>query len=168
MESLETARLIIRNCAPDDWQQLQEVAVAYEAFPGRFENPWPTSEEEVKGMASWFAEGDGYLAACLKDTGRLIGLVAIAHHEDAEGHEHGLGYVFHPDYHGKGYATEAMRSAMAYVFDDHGAERIRTGTHPDNAPSVKLLNRLGLRQIEPGTYTIAREEWLAAQSPSPR
>jgi len=164
MEPLVTERLTIRNYVPNDWQQLQELAVAYEAFPGRYENPWPTSEEEVRGMAAWFAEGDGYLAACLTGSGRLIGLVAIPHHDDTEGHEHGLGYVFHPDYHGKGYATEAMHRAMAYVFGEHGAERIRTGTHPDNAASVKLLGRLGLRQVEPGSYTITHKEWEAARS----
>jgi RimJ/RimL family protein N-acetyltransferase len=162
MVHLETDRLIIRNFRPDDWQELQQLAIWYRGSPwSQYDHPWPTSEEEVKGMASWFAEGDGYLAACLKATGELMGLISIARRGDQSGAVHGLGYVFHADYHGKGYASEGCRAAMAYVFETLKADRILTGTHPDNTPSVRLLARLGLREVEPGEYTITREAWLA-------
>jgi hypothetical protein len=70
MISLETDRLIIRNFSPDDWQELQEMAIQYQASEwARYEDPWPTSDKEVKGMAAWFAGGDDYLAMCLKATG---------------------------------------------------------------------------------------------------
>ena len=99
MISLETDRLTIRNFSPDDWRDLQELAIEYRASKwAQYEDPWPTSEEEVKGMATWFASGDGYLAACLKSTGKLIGLVAINRREEQEGRVHNLGYVFHPGY----------------------------------------------------------------------
>lgn len=113
MISLETDRLLIRNFTPDDWQELQEIAVCYRASDlAKYDHPWPTSTEEVKGMASWFAGGDDYLAACEKATGRLIGLIAISHKKEHDGRVHGLGYVFHPDYHGRRYATEGCRAAM--------------------------------------------------------
>jgi ribosomal-protein-alanine N-acetyltransferase len=160
MISLSTARLTVRNFSTEDWPELQKLAIAYKAFPNRYEDAWPTSEEDVKGMASWFSGGDGYLAACFAASGKLIGLIAIAHHDDHPGHEHGLGYVFHPDHHGHGYATEAAQVAMDYVFGEHGADAIRTGTHRDNARSTKLLERLGLQLAEDGHYTIIREDWL--------
>lgn len=164
MDSLETDRLIIRNFRPADWPELQELAVAYQASEwARYDVPWPTSEEEVKGMANWFASGDGYLAACLKASGTLIGLVAIDRRDDVEGRVHNLGYVFHPAYHGQGYASEACRAAMERVFADLGADEIRTGTHPDNQPSVRLLGRLGLKEVARGEYAISRQEWLALQ-----
>jgi ribosomal-protein-alanine N-acetyltransferase len=162
MTSLETDRLIIRNFRSDDWQQLQELAVAYQASEAaQYEEPWPTSTEEVKGMAGWFAGGDDYLAVCLKDTGQLIGLLAINRRDDAEGQVHNLGYVFHPGYYGQGYATEACRAAMAYLFDELAVDGILTGTHPDNGPSVRLLERLGLKQVARGEYAISRGEWSA-------
>jgi RimJ/RimL family protein N-acetyltransferase len=111
--------------------------------------------------AEWFASGDGYLAVCLKTTGKLIGLLNIHHREELEGRVHGLGYVFHPDYHGQGYATECCRAGMEHVFGPWAADRIRTGTHPDNEPSVRLLTRLGLKEVARGEFTISREEWLA-------
>lgn len=164
MTSLETDRLIVRNFRPDDWPQLHVLAVAYQATDAaQYDHPWPTSEEEVKGMANWFASGDDYLAVCLKGTGQLIGLVAIQQRDGQEGPVHGLGYVFHPDVHGQGYASEACRAAMKRVFNDLGADGILTGTHPDNEPSVRLLGRLGLKEVARGEYAISREEWLALQ-----
>jgi RimJ/RimL family protein N-acetyltransferase len=162
MVTLETDRLIIRNFVPDDWQELQGLAIAYQASEwAQYDHPWPTSEEEVKGMADWFASGDGYLAVCLKSTGKLIGLLNIHHKRDLEGRIHGLGYVFHPDYHGRGYATESCRAGLDHVFGPWEADRVETGTHPDNKASVKLLTKLGLQEAAPGEYAISREEWLS-------
>ena len=162
MVSLETNRLVIRNFTPDDWQQLQEMVIAYQASEAaQYEDPWPTSAEKVKGIAGWFAGGDDYLAVCLKDSGTLIGLVAIGRREDQEQRIHNLGYVFHPGYGGHGYATESCRAAMGYLFGQLAAEGILTGTHPDNKPSVALLKRLGLHETGEGEWALSRAEWLA-------
>jgi RimJ/RimL family protein N-acetyltransferase len=138
------------------------VAIQYRTSEwAKYEAQWPTSTEEVKGMVEWFAKGDDYLAVCLKATGKLIGLIAIERRKDQEGPVHNLGYVFHPGYHGHGYATEGCQAAMAYVFGPLAAEGILTGTHPANEPSVRLLENLGLRGIGQGEFAISREEWLA-------
>jgi RimJ/RimL family protein N-acetyltransferase len=159
---LETDRLVIRNFTPDDWQELQEMVIAYQATDAaRFEDPWPTSAEKVKEIAGWFAGGDDYLAVCLKDVGTLIGLVAINRRQEGEQQIHNLGYVFHPGYAGRGYATESCRAAMGHLFDQLAAEGILTGTHPDNVASVALLKRLGLHEIGGGEWALSREEWLA-------
>ena len=162
MITLETDRLTIRNFGTDDWQDLQELAIQYQASEwAEYEAPWPTSTEEVKGMIDWFVHGDDYLAVCLKATGKLIGLVAIERRQDQEGVVHNLGYVFHPGYHGHGYATEGCRAAVEYVFDQLAADGILTGTHPANERSVRLLKKLGLKEIDRGDFAISREEWLS-------
>ena len=167
MITLETERLIIRNFRPDDWQELQELSVEYRASKWvKYEDPWPTSDEEVKGMATWFAGGDGYLATCLKSSGKLIGLVAIDQRDEQAEQVHNLGYVFHPDYHGHGYATEACRAAMVHVFGLLAADQILTGTNPENAESIRLLKRLGLKEVARGEFAISKEEWLALDHPS--
>jgi ribosomal-protein-alanine N-acetyltransferase len=164
MISLETERLVIRNFAPDDWQALQEVIVAYQASDSaQYEDPWPTSDKEVRGIAGWFASGNDYLAVCLKETGTLLGLVAINRRTDQDAPTYNLGYVFHPGYAGHGYATESCRAAMAYLFDELGIEGILTGTHPDNKPSVALLKRLGLREKGDGEWTLSKAEWISLE-----
>jgi ribosomal-protein-alanine N-acetyltransferase len=178
MKPIETARLVIRNYRPDDWQALQALSVAYAASEmSQYDEEWPTSTEEVKGMVEWFAGGDDFVGACLKDTGRLIGLVAVQRRTEQEGRVHGLGYVFHPAYHGQGYATEACRAAMRYLFDELEADRVESNTAAINEPSCRLLKRLGFvehsrhtasfRKAEDGqriefeaiSFAISREAW---------
>jgi RimJ/RimL family protein N-acetyltransferase len=165
MVTIETDRLAIRNFGADDWQGLQEMIVKYqESEYARYDHEWPTATEEIKSAVEWFAGGDSYLAVCLKTTGKLIGFIAIGRREEREGRVHNLGYIFHPDYHGQGYAMEGCQAAMDYVFGQLAADGILTGTHPANEPSVTLLEKLGLKEIEQGEFAISREEWLAAVS----
>jgi ribosomal-protein-alanine N-acetyltransferase len=76
---------------------------------------------------------------------------------------HNLGFIFHPSYQGYGYANESCRAAMKYVFGELATQKILTGTHPDNTPSVALLKKLGLEEISPGEFAISREAWVAAE-----
>ena len=79
---------------------------------------------------------------------------------------HNLGYVFHPDYHGQGYALEGCRKIVDYVFDELLANRILTGTHPTNVPSVRLLKKLGLKEIAPGEFLLSLDEWQVQRQAS--
>ena len=162
MEAIRTERLTLRNFRPEDWRDLHEMIVQYQASEyAQYDHKWPTSEEEIQGVARWFSEGDSYLAACLRATGKLIGLVALNKEEREDGPAHNLGYVFNSGYHGQAYATEACRAAIDHAFERLGATRFVTGTAPANPPSRRLLARLGLREIGDGMYALERDEWLA-------
>jgi RimJ/RimL family protein N-acetyltransferase len=82
----------------------------------------------------------------LKESGRLIGHVVSHQIEPKEFLTYTLGFVFHPGFHGRGYATEACRRVIQLVFEELGARRIETHCHPDNSPAWRLLERLGLRR----------------------
>jgi len=148
MRTVETQRLAIRNFPEDDWEDLREMILQYEASEyAVYGHQWPTSEEELRGVAEWFSSGASFLAVCLKLTGRFIGFVAL---NPEEGHDEvvfNLGYVFNPDYHGKGYATEACRAIIDHAFAGLGAQGIITGTAEANRPSCRLLERLGLKRV---------------------
>jgi len=160
--TIDTDRLTIRNFTADDWQDLQEVIIHYQASKwAKLEDPWPTATDEVKQIAQWFAAGNEYLAVCLKPTGKVIGLVAIERRKEQAEQVHNLGYVFDPTFPGQGYATEGCRAVMAFVFEQLRAAAFLTGTRPENIPSVRLLDRLGLKPIGNGEYRITKEEWLS-------
>ena len=58
MIPIETERLVVRNFTVDDWEALHEMIVQYEASEyAAYDQQWPTSAEEVKGIAEWFARG---------------------------------------------------------------------------------------------------------------
>jgi len=78
-------------------------------------------------------------------TGQLIGDVVLffRSREHAGGE---LGYVFHPDVGGRGYATEACAAMLALAFDHLGLHRVIARLDARNTPSARLAARLGMRQ----------------------
>ena len=148
MTSIETERLLIRNFRNSDADALAEMMTCYAASEmAAYDQPWPTSLEEIRQVTAWFASGDSYLAVCLKATERFIGFVALNPEGQADQRTFNLGYVFHVDYHGKGYASEACRAVLVHAFEHYRADRIVTGTAALNRASCRLLERLGFQKV---------------------
>lgn len=57
-----------------------------------------------------------------------------------------VGYIFHPDFAGKGYATEAVAAMLGVGFEALGCHRIFARLDALNAGSVGVVERLGLRR----------------------
>jgi len=54
-----------------------------------------------------------------------------------------IGWHFHPDHWGHGYATEAARAVLAYAFDG-GLDRVVAVTAPANSASQRVCLRVGM------------------------
>jgi RimJ/RimL family protein N-acetyltransferase len=54
-----------------------------------------------------------------------------------------VGYIFHPDYWGQGFAHEAMRAVVDHIFANHPFDHVWADIDPRNAASRRLLQRLG-------------------------
>jgi RimJ/RimL family protein N-acetyltransferase len=152
MTQLKTDRLVIRNFHTTDWGALYEMIVQYQSSElAAYDQPWPTTPEEIRKITEWFANGDSYLAVCLKATGRFIGFVALNPEPSDDQGMFNLGYVFNFDYHGHGYATEACRAVLGHAFDSRQAQRVVTGTAEVNRASCRLLERLGFQKASEST-----------------
>jgi RimJ/RimL family protein N-acetyltransferase len=55
-----------------------------------------------------------------------------------------IGWRFGADYWGRGYAIEAARASMAFGFTQLGLEEIVSFTVPENMPSRRVMDRLGM------------------------
>jgi RimJ/RimL family protein N-acetyltransferase len=58
-----------------------------------------------------------------------------------------VGYALETAHRGRGYATEALRALIDHAFAALGVGRIVAGTGADNAASVALLRRVGMRTL---------------------
>jgi len=143
---LVTDRLILRQFKLSDWLPLHKMIVQYSSTENaRYDQQWPTSPEEIKGVAEWFASGENFLAVTLKENALFIGFVAL--NPEGEGSlEFNLGYVFDAHYHGQGYAAEACQAVLRRAFRLLHAQRVITGTAAANRPSCRLLERLGFQK----------------------
>lgn len=77
------------------------------------------------------------------DTGQLIGELNLAW-LSAEHRRGEIGFIFHPDQHGKGYAREAATAALRFGFETVGLRRIIGRCDSRNTSSAKLMERLGM------------------------
>jgi ribosomal-protein-alanine N-acetyltransferase len=75
----------------------------------------------------------------------LLGVVVLDRHHDLEDIE--VSYLFLPEHWGRGYATDAVRQALAYAFGTMGLRRVVAETQVANVASVRLLERLGFRLL---------------------
>jgi RimJ/RimL family protein N-acetyltransferase len=93
-----------------------------------------------------------------------------AEHRTAE-----VGFVFHPDHHGRGYATEAATELLRLAFDQAELHRVYPRCDARNGASAAVLRRLGMRQeahlvenelfkgewSDELVFALLRREWLA-------
>ena len=79
----------------------------------------------------------------LKETGEIIGRVSFFNFAFGGMMSCACGYHLDKDHTGKGYMTEALKGAMAFVFDEYKMHRIEAFIVPDNEPSLNLVKRCG-------------------------
>lgn len=87
-----------------------------------------------------------------------------------------LGWTQHPEYGGKGYATEAVEALLKVCFEDLGLRRVEAGAFAANEPSWRLMERVGMRReslavrgslhrefgwIDGVMYAMLADEWRA-------
>lgn len=112
-----------------------------------------------------------------KPDGTVVGEVClILRNVDARQGE--IGWIFHPDHSGQGYATEACRKLLDIGFAGGDLHRIFARCDAANAPSWRLMERLGMRREahfrehalfkgrwdEEFHYALLQREWMARKN----
>ena len=147
MMQILTDRLLIRPIEAADWPAVRDIWAALAPLPmAQYDKPFDTRPESVQPHIARWAEHTGkgtahmFFAVCLHDA--VIGYISCNQRDD--GHE--IGYSFHPAYHGKGYAKEALSTLLSYL-RSRGFTHFTAGTALNNTPSVRLLTALGFRLV---------------------
>ena len=135
---MKTARLFIRQLKSEDWQSMQRIAADFQKSPyAVYDMPLPTEKREIKDLTQKFADTQMFFAVVLDDV--MIGYICF--HEENESYD--LGFCFHSDYQGNGYAYESCSALMEHMTKGRGVKAFTAGTALKNTPSCKLLGRLG-------------------------
>jgi RimJ/RimL family protein N-acetyltransferase len=141
---LTTERLLIRPFQKSDYIDLNEYLSRKEIY--RFERGGPITLKIAKQYARDWAKGKNFFAATLKENNKLIGHVSFFPERSPVFKTWQIGFIFHPDYQNKGYATEASQVIIKYAFSDLGAHRVVAYCSPDNTPSWKVLEKCGMKR----------------------
>jgi [ribosomal protein S5]-alanine N-acetyltransferase len=78
---------------------------------------------------------------------------------DADGRVE-IGYMVVSEHRRRGYAEEGVRALMAWATAEHGITRFRAGISPQNAPSLRLIRKLGFAQADTQQHDRRGEELI--------
>jgi RimJ/RimL family protein N-acetyltransferase len=179
---IETDRLRLRAPQPEDLAALH--AIQSREDVARWLYWHPRSVEDVSRSLDRQIHQDRArelaLVAERLDTGALIGHLTLtlgpAEHRQAE-----IGFMFHPDHHGRGFATEASRAVVGLAFTTYELHRVYGRLEPRNTASARVLEKLGMRREahlrenewvkgewqSEAIYALLAREWRAQQAAAP-
>jgi RimJ/RimL family protein N-acetyltransferase len=156
---LETERLRLRGHGLDDFTA--SAAMWADPVVTRHIGGRPFSEEEswtrlLRYVGHWALLGFGYWVVEEKATGSFAGEIGFADYKrDMEPPLKGtpeIGWVFATEFHGKGYATEAVRAAVAWGDAHFGAGTTACIIHPEHLASIRVAEKCGYRKLQLATY----------------
>ncbi|CAN5161066.1 GNAT family N-acetyltransferase [soil metagenome] len=153
---LETDRLILRAWQPDDADFAFDMYSRWEVqrYIGR-EPRVMADRSEADALVERLAANDGRWVVVRRDDAARLGTVILKSIPASDGHpetpaaellpsgDTEIGWHFHPDAWGHGYAAEAARAVLDYAFSS-GLTKVVAVTHPDNVASQAVCERIGL------------------------
>ena len=138
MTVLETARLRLRELEAEDIDSLAEVLsdpAAMRHYPAPFDHERIAAWIE-SAQASYREHGFGLWAVIRRADGRFLGDCGVMLQPLEGSLIPEIGYHIVPSEQGRGYATEAARASLAWVFANQpGFEVVCSLVTPENAPS---------------------------------
>ncbi|MEO8272737.1 MAG: GNAT family protein [Chloroflexota bacterium] len=178
---LATPRLLLRPYEADD-------LAALHAMFGREDVcrylPWPPMDleharaklQQRLGQSRIGPDrGAMVLAAVEIATGRTIGefMLRVRSPQDRQGE---IGWSVHPDFHGRGFATEAAGELLRIGFEELRLHRIAADCDPRNSASIRVMEKLGMRReahlvesellkgewVDALIYALLESEWRAS------
>ncbi|MCC5890579.1 MAG: GNAT family N-acetyltransferase [Alkalibacterium sp.] len=91
--------------------------------------------------------GWGVWLAIDKTAGTVIGDMGFKGKPDKAGKVE-MGYGIIPSEQNKGYATEAIHCLLEWAFNSGQVGAVTAECHEDNAPSIRVLNKVGMEVIQ--------------------
>ena len=150
--TLETENLILRPFKDDDvddyfgvldspevrrWLHIPESLDRSDAWQ---QMAWFVGQWELRGTGHWALEE--------KKSGQFVGRAGLHRPERHDWPGVEVGWLLHPDYWGRGYATEAGAAAVRYGFEELQVDKLFSCILPENHRSQAVAKRLGFEFLE--------------------
>jgi len=139
---------------------------------GRPETPDETRAMIARVRTRWNEWGYGWWTLLDAATGEVVGAGGIQHLGRDRANPHEIGWRLRRASWGLGLATEAARTMTDYAFETLRAPLLCAVRHPDNAASLRVMDKLGMRctgmedwdGARVPVHALTRAEWLAARA----
>lgn len=167
---LETARLILREFAPEDAEALAHVLSDPETMR---HYPAPLNRKQVgewieRNRRRYQEEGVGLWAMVLKSTREMIGDCGITRQQVEGEWLYEIGYHLRRDFWGQGLATEAAIACRDWGFANLPVNRLISLIRPENLPSCRVAERNGMTMWKEVTWRGLRHRvYSVSKTPVP-
>lgn len=147
--NLESPRLIFKEFEIDDSQALFNLRSNAQTMRFMDSYPYKTIQDAVLAIQEnrlAFQEKKGINWSIFeKENNQFIGYFGFwrffRHNCRAE-----IGYALHPDYWGKGYMSETLKTMLPFAFEEFGLHSIAANVNTKNESSIRLLEKNGFVQ----------------------
>jgi len=144
--NLETERLTLRRLNKNDAQlvfKLRSDAETMKYIPRPLAATIDEALAHIALIDSKIESNEGInWAICLKDNPEFIGI--IGHYRiKPESFRAEIGYMLLPEFHGKGYISEAIAKVVCYGFEQMKLHSIEAIIDPENDASARVLEKNG-------------------------
>jgi RimJ/RimL family protein N-acetyltransferase len=152
---IETERLRIRRFDYADWEALSTYTT--DPLIMKYMEEGPHTVEQAQDFVRKSIEEEVYaLPVILKSEERLIGHMVF--HPWFAPRTYEIGWAFHPAYHRQGFAPEAALALLRYGFETLRLHRIIATCQPENKPSYRVMEKIGMRREGHFQKCIYRDE----------
>jgi RimJ/RimL family protein N-acetyltransferase len=135
-----TERLLLRPAKSDDLEPLHAILSHPQAMAFWSSSPHESLDQTRDWLSSMIAiqpaEGEDFI---VENDGKLVGKAGLWRFPE-------IGFIFHPDFWGRGFASEALAVVLDRAFGVHGLPKVDADVDPRNAASLRLLGGLGFRE----------------------
>ncbi len=147
LPKLQTSRLTLRAMCVSDADDMFRYASRRDVTEYLLWSPHPTktyTTDYLKYIRGRYRLGEFYdWAVVEKESGHMIGTCGFTRlelpHNSGE-----IGYVLNPEYHGRGYGTEAAERVIRFGFEELGLHRIEAKFMEGNDASRHVMEKLGM------------------------
>ena len=174
---IETEQLILRELTKDDlqdWYQILSDQETMKYYPSAFDM------DKTRSWIDWNLDnyskyGFGLWAVILKKSNQFIGDCGITM-QNIYGDGNlfpEIGYHINKNFWNKGYASQASRACLGYVFKNTNFNEVFSYQKSTNIPSRKVAEKMGMSlreeytdqiNIKTSVYSITRTEFYTGES----
>lgn len=148
---IDTGRLILCEIEQDDEARLIKMLGNQTVMKWLFGTGPMTSKAAEQFIKEYFTFGrspSGLGVLRVRGSNDFAGFAGLLPCRYLYEDDYELGFALIPEHWGKGYATEVGKAQISYGFDAFNVRRLLGLAHPQNAASLKALEKIGMKPLK--------------------
>jgi aminoglycoside 6'-N-acetyltransferase len=134
-------RVLLRPSTDNDVERLAEILATPEVARWWGQTDVDTVRREMVGRF------DDELTYVIVVDGEVVGLIQQWEELEPQYRHAGIDISLHPDWHGQGIGSDAVRTLARHLFDDLGHHRVTIDPAAHNAPAIACYRKVGFRDV---------------------